>query len=155
MERACPIFAKCISTPLRASYSLGLNTNYIISVIQSNHSDLSTREMSQMHNEIWHGTKALILICSDTRSDEDDLLTLTDKWDERRERDTQGEKKGRKHERKGTIYASRKAAFSRSMGASLVINSVSRVSRAICIFGLWTVGACYIIHTICSIFSLL
>lgn len=111
MERACPFFAKCISTLLRASYSLGLNTNYIISVIQSNGADPSTCEMSQMHNEIWHGTKALILICPDTWSDEDDLLTLTDKWDEHRVRNTQEMKKGRKVKSAGKVYVSREVAF--------------------------------------------
>lgn len=69
--------------------------------------------MSQMHNEIWHGTKALILICSDTRSDEDDLVTLTDKWDEHWEQDTRGKRReGNIKEKGGTICAIRKDGFS-------------------------------------------
>lgn len=98
--------------------------------------------MSQMHNEIWHGTKALILICSDTRSDEDDLLTLTDKWDKQREGDTQGMAKGRKLQRKGQYMQEKRLLLVRG-GAWLVIKSASGVNQAIGIVGLWGVTGCF------------
>lgn len=95
-----------------------------------------------MHNEIWHGTKALILICSDTRSDEDDLLTLTDKWDKQREWDTQGMEKGRKLQRKGQ-YMQEKRLLLVKGGAWLVIKPASGVNQAIGIVGLWGVTGCF------------
>lgn len=69
--------------------------------------------MSQMHNEIWHGTKALILIGSDARSDERDLVTPTDKWDERWEQDTPGTgRQGNMKRKDGGLCVIRKAGFS-------------------------------------------
>lgn len=108
--------------------------------------------MSQMHNEIWHGTKALILICSDTWSDEDDLLTLTDKWDKHRERDTRRIKKANKLQRKGQYLQVGRLLVVVGGGVRRQSNRYPRVNQAIGIVGPWGVTAALITLISCSRF---